>query len=230
MLVTLALCAVLVAQEPPHAPVLKLEETLAGSIAEGDPVVRTETLDKNYVDAPVRGKTYTIRVAEAGSYTLRLRSYFFDAYLVLRDAHGAVLKEDDDGWLRAHSRLSADLSPGTTYVVQACALHGGVGTFEISLRAVKPDEQSAAAGRDLEVEDGRMELAAREKVLGPEHPDTALSLNHLAVLLYSQSQYDEARALCERALAIREKTLGPEHPDTAQGLNNLALLLYSQGK
>jgi tetratricopeptide (TPR) repeat protein len=72
-------------------------------------------------------------------------------------------------------------------------------------------------------------LAMREKALGPEHPDTATSLNNLAVLLREQGDPAGARPLHERALAIREKALGPEHPDTATGLNNLARLLHDQG-
>ena len=69
-------------------------------------------------------------------------------------------------------------------------------------------------------------LAIREKLLGPEHPDTATSLNNLANLLLDQRDLAGARPLLERALAIWEKALGPEHPDTATSLNNLASLLH----
>jgi tetratricopeptide (TPR) repeat protein len=72
-------------------------------------------------------------------------------------------------------------------------------------------------------------LAIREKTLGPEHPDTAESLNNLAHLLQAQGDFAGARPLHERALAIREETLGPEHPDTAESRNNLASLLSTQG-
>jgi hypothetical protein len=65
-------------------------------------------------------------------------------------------------------------------------------------------------------------LVIHEKVLGPEHPDTASSLNKLAVLHFDQGDFAGARPLCERALEIREKVLGPEHPDTASSLNSLA--------
>jgi tetratricopeptide (TPR) repeat protein len=68
-----------------------------------------------------------------------------------------------------------------------------------------------------------------EQVLGPQHPDTATSLNNLANLLESQGDYMSARPLYERALAIRKQALGPQHPDTARSLNNLASLLESQG-
>jgi tetratricopeptide (TPR) repeat protein len=73
-------------------------------------------------------------------------------------------------------------------------------------------------------------LAIREKQLGPEHPETATSLNNLAWLLKAQGELGEARPLLERALAICEKQLGPEHPETAASLNNLAWLLKAQGE
>jgi tetratricopeptide (TPR) repeat protein len=72
-------------------------------------------------------------------------------------------------------------------------------------------------------------LAIRERVLGPEHVETAGSLNDLGILLCNQGHLGEARAMAERALAIREKSLGPEHPLTATSLNNLAVVLQLQG-
>jgi len=66
-------------------------------------------------------------------------------------------------------------------------------------------------------------------VLGPDHPQTAASLNNLAGLLKDQGSYDAARPLYERALAISERVLGPDHPDTATSLNNLAALFRAQG-
>ena len=73
-------------------------------------------------------------------------------------------------------------------------------------------------------------LAIREKSLGPEHPDVALSLNNLALLYDTEGQYPKAEPLYQRALAIREKALGPEHPDAAASLNNLAQLYRAQGQ
>jgi Tetratricopeptide repeat len=51
-----------------------------------------------------------------------------------------------------------------------------------------------------------------QKVLGPEHRDTAFMLNNLALLLHSQGDLAGARPLHERALATFQKVLGPEHP------------------
>jgi Tfp pilus assembly protein PilF len=72
-------------------------------------------------------------------------------------------------------------------------------------------------------------LALREKRLGPEHPETAETLNNLAVLFLDEGDNEAARPLFERALAINEKALGAEHPATATTLNNLAQLLRDQG-
>ena len=65
------------------------------------------------------------------------------------------------------------------------------------------------------------------KALGPEHPDTATSLNILANLLRDQGDLAAARPLFERALAIREKAFGPEYPDTNRARCNLARLLIT---
>lgn len=73
-------------------------------------------------------------------------------------------------------------------------------------------------------------LAIREKVLGPEHPDTARSLIDLAGLYERQGRYGDAELLYKRALAIREKVLGPLHPDTASSLINFGNLYKLQGK
>jgi tetratricopeptide (TPR) repeat protein len=73
-------------------------------------------------------------------------------------------------------------------------------------------------------------LALAERVLGPDHPDVVTSLNHLAGLYRDQGRYDQAEPLYARALALYERVLGPDHPDTTQSLHNLAALYYAQGR
>ena len=73
-------------------------------------------------------------------------------------------------------------------------------------------------------------LRIRQKVLGPEHPDTATSLNNLAALYQAMGEYAKAEPLYQEALRIRQKVLGPEHPDTATSLDNLALLEFDLGR
>ncbi len=73
-------------------------------------------------------------------------------------------------------------------------------------------------------------LDIREQALGPAHPDTALSLNNLAMLPFHRGNYAEAEPLLRRALDIREQVFGPAHPDTTASLSNLAMLLDRQEK
>jgi Tfp pilus assembly protein PilF len=72
-------------------------------------------------------------------------------------------------------------------------------------------------------------LAIREKLFGPEHPETATSLHYLGNLLGAQGDLAGARSCFQLDLAISEKALGPDHPDTATSLNNLGNLLRAQG-
>ena len=72
-------------------------------------------------------------------------------------------------------------------------------------------------------------LKIREKVLGPEHHDTATALNNVASLYCHMGNYGKAEPLYERSLKILEKVLGPDHPNTADPLNNLASLYQNMG-
>jgi tetratricopeptide (TPR) repeat protein len=67
-------------------------------------------------------------------------------------------------------------------------------------------------------------LAIREPVLGSDHPDTAASLNNLALLLQAQGELAAARPLLKRALAISARGLGPEHQATVRSRRQLATL------
>ena len=67
-------------------------------------------------------------------------------------------------------------------------------------------------------------LVLRERVLGPEHPDTAQSLNNLAVNAYYQDDLPAAERLMIQALHIRTARLGPDHPDTQSSRRSLAAI------
>jgi tetratricopeptide (TPR) repeat protein len=73
-------------------------------------------------------------------------------------------------------------------------------------------------------------LKIRKKALGPDHPDVAVSLSHLAFLYHYQGKYAEVERLYRRSLKINEKALGKDHPAVATDLNNLAALYEAQGK
>src|SRR5262249_12645531 len=67
-------------------------------------------------------------------------------------------------------------------------------------------------------------LNLREQLMGETHPDTATSLNNLALLQRANGNYAQAEPLFQRALAIREQRLGPFHLATAESLYGLARL------
>ncbi|CAM9768461.1 unnamed protein product [Scytosiphon promiscuus] len=69
-----------------------------------------------------------------------------------------------------------------------------------------------------------------EKVLGPDHPKMAESLNNRAGLFESKGMYGEADQLYLRAIEIGEKALGPESPNLALWLSNRAGLLETKGE
>ena len=52
---------------------------------------------EKYSTGRTRTVVHRVRVEESGWYTLELRSFFFDSYLVLRSVEGRALAEDDDG-------------------------------------------------------------------------------------------------------------------------------------
>jgi Flp pilus assembly protein TadD len=65
----------------------------------------------------------------------------------------------------------------------------------------------------------RRALALKERVLGPEHPELAPTLNNLAMLL---GPGNEAEALLRRAIALLEANVEPDHPNLVACRENLA--------
>ncbi len=71
-------------------------------------------------------------------------------------------------------------------------------------------------------------LALREKVPGPDSPETARTLSDLALLYAADGHFSKAGTLLERALRIAGND--PGSPDTAGLMNNLAYLYFRKGK
>ena len=77
---------------------------------------------------------------------------------------------------------------------------------------------SYAAARDL----WRRIAGARERRLGPEHPDTLTTRHNLAHWTGKAGDPAAARDLYAALLPIRERVLGAQHPDTLTTRHNLA--------
>ncbi|HEY2509326.1 MAG TPA: serine/threonine-protein kinase [Polyangiaceae bacterium] len=104
---------------------------------------------------------------------------------------------------------------------------------DIRLAELLTAEGSIAEGEErLDVSEQKLRaaLAIEEKVLTPEHPETATTLLRLAQTLMRAARYDESIALERRVLAIREKVFGLSHPAVAGVYNDLANSLVGKGE
>jgi serine/threonine protein kinase len=70
----------------------------------------------------------------------------------------------------------------------------------------------------------------REKLLGPDHPDTLQSMNNLAGGYHAAGKLDLALPLYEETLQLQKARLGADHPGTLLTMNNLATGYRDAGK
>lgn len=73
-------------------------------------------------------------------------------------------------------------------------------------------------------------LAIREKILGPEDPVVAVTVNNLAMLDWQEGRLKEAEERFLRAIDIPRRAYGAAHPNVAHSLSNLALLYLARGE
>lgn len=76
----------------------------------------------------------------------------------------------------------------------------------------------------------REAMETQRRVLGPEHPDTLLSMGNLAATYGKEGKDAQAEALFAQTLEISRRVLGPEHTMTLGFLSDLASLHLRQGK
>jgi len=81
----------------------------------------------------------------------------------------------------------------------------------------------------LAVKARRVLWHARQRVLGPEHPDTLDSMQELAAELSMLDQNTEAVDLARQLVASKRRLLGSEHLDTLQWMANLSITLSELG-
>jgi hypothetical protein len=72
--------------------------------------------------------------------------------------------------------------------------------------------------------------AITEAARGPDHPDTARSLNNLAGLLWAQGKNDEAEPLYRRAWEVVRNVPGHHHPSSVRVLKNYLFVLRINGR
>ncbi|MBC8405651.1 MAG: tetratricopeptide repeat protein [Planctomycetes bacterium] len=226
MVVIAFLMFALFGQEPVF---LEVGKPIDGRIDADSAIAHTPTLDANYTNAPTVSNGYQVVVSESGPYAIELRSYDFDAYLVMADENGTLLAEDDDGLIRTHARVVVNLEANHKYTVHACALHGARGLFRLQLLDGTPAHVSLKEQQLAERDDLKAALIYFERTVGKETAEFAEAKSLLGAHYYKLGEYGLAQVEWELVLAIRERVFGQEHPVTAASANNLASLLEIRG-
>jgi tetratricopeptide (TPR) repeat protein len=87
-------------------------------------------------------------------------------------------------------------------------------------------EEQTGQGKYAEgVASAEQALVLRRKVLGPDHPIVAKTLDHLGEMNHAMGRRQQAQKYYEEGLAVRRKVLPSVHPDIAQSLNNLGAVV-----
>jgi Tetratricopeptide repeat len=73
-------------------------------------------------------------------------------------------------------------------------------------------------------------MEARKTVLGPEHPDTLISISNLAFTYWNQGRWTEAEKLNIQGMEASKTVLGLELPDTLISMADLAFTHLNQGR
>jgi tetratricopeptide (TPR) repeat protein len=166
---------------------------------------------------------------------------FPHAQVCLREAERLGVRPIEAGWLRSgaanHLEGRSRFGEAEAWLLDALAWHEAVSGAEsigVAETLHHLGKLSRIAEKDREAEDYfRRSLMIREKLVGPEHIQTAKSLNSLGVLLMGgkdSNRNAEAEGYLLRALAIRENIKGPAPLTLATVLGNVALLRSYQGR
>jgi Flp pilus assembly protein TadD len=98
-------------------------------------------------------------------------------------------------------------------------------------RSAPPESPPMPDFPQLRAERAELEqsIEARQRELGPDHPDLANDLRALGRLAHELGDFIDAQALLHRALALHTESMGAEHPETATTINHIGLVLHDLG-
>jgi tetratricopeptide (TPR) repeat protein len=191
------------------------------------------------------GKTYVIDMVSPDPKAL-------DPYLVLRDATGTKLAEDDDSGGGLNARITFRAAQDGTFRIQATSYNAGRGAFTLTVREQpmaskvekefqeKGNEEAAKLKRATEYQQaGKSDLAlpllvevwkGKKARLGPDHLDTLNSMNQLGVVYWQLRQLDRSVPLFEELVKLREAKLGRGHLATLHSVANLGANYKDAGR
>jgi len=143
-----------------------------------------------------------------------------DSGTCLVELVGDYLGRPEEGrrWARLMTSLLDRMGPGPQQDLRrAWLLMGEAGIAD-------HDDPSAA------LELSRRSLALKERVLGPDHPDVARSLNSITEAERRLGRYEDALTASRRAEAITARAYGPSATELALILSNQGELLVALGR
>lgn len=209
-------------QQAAPSEVLPVEEWVQNELLDSHLGTATDRLLRLAPNLPRRGRSYLLQVDETGTYHIDLRSYFFDAYLILRNSEGREVAEDDDGLMGRHARLQGlELLAGKEYQLWVCSVQGNTGPFELICRPGPPEVLSTRQRDSLYLEDLGRGLQHLQDQHGEKSARLLPSLKEQVFFFWRRGRSAEALPLARRAVEIATVELGLEHRDTALAYYNL---------
>ncbi|NQU50803.1 MAG: hypothetical protein HQ519_19295 [Planctomycetes bacterium] len=202
--------------QAPQAPKgLPINPWLQGYLLSSSTKVETEALKELSPNNNHLGQQFSVQVKASGNFHIDLRSYYFDADLILRDSEGKILAENDDGWIHTHSRLeNLNLESGKTYQLWICSAHGDTGAFEVICRPGSPIRLTPKEQAIKLIEDRFKAIEVLESNEGADSPRLAGPLRTLVFYLWRNCRSKEAVPIAERAVAHSKLINGEKHAET----------------
>lgn len=208
----------------------------------------SKTVEQELVGGQIHSYQITLNIGQHLGVIVEQRGIDVVLWLFAPDGKQiAILDNEIRSIGQEEVELVAEASGNHRLVVRTKQVSSSTGRYRIQVgepREATENDRALHKARQLTVEfykldgEGKFNEAAsaaeqalgiREKVLGPDHPDVAAALNHLAIAHAKNRAIAKAAPLFERALTIREKSLGPEHPHVATSLSNLANIYQARG-
>ena len=155
------------------------------------------------------------RLTQVENATEILASVFQDLDPVGAEREGVTLLDLLSRRLSQAARQVEGEAVGDPLVVARIQHALGASLFELS----RPEQ-----AEDLLVDAN----ATRQRILGPNHLETAATMYRLAVLYRQQDRLREAEQLLKDVVAVRTAQLGAEHSDTLDSRQELAAVYQSQ--
>jgi serine/threonine protein kinase/tetratricopeptide (TPR) repeat protein len=195
--------------------------------AELEQVSRFQADMLSQVDVTQAGKTLTQDVIAKFDAALRKRGIADSERAKQRDAFAAL-------WSQVNATdASRDLIDHTILRPAAAAIDkqfAGQPLVDAALRQVLADLYSKMGLGDAAMPLQKRALDIRLASLGPQHPDTLVSLLRMGRVLQHAGKPAAAEPYFRQVLEKRKRVLGPEHPDTIASLVALGTALNEQGK